>query len=133
MASPIPTKGSPVESHDTMKRATTDVVSVKPASPLAAQFRQQTGTSDKAEIETADGEWYPDFYQESDLLADWSERRGLKHMTRIAIHNKARDTYVVCLPHTENFLYKSARKDSRISMFNTLNAIIILWPHHIFS
>ena len=81
MASPIPTEGSTVESHDPKERTITDVVSVKPASPLADQFRQQTGTSDKAEIETADGEWYSDFYQESELRAAWSERR--KHLVEI--------------------------------------------------
>lgn len=34
MASPIPTEGSTVESHDPKERTITDVVSVKPASPL---------------------------------------------------------------------------------------------------
>ena len=75
MASPIPTEGSTVESHDPKERTITDAVSVKPASPLAYQFRQQTGTSDKAQIETADGERNSNFNQESDLRAAWSERR----------------------------------------------------------
>lgn len=75
MASPIPTEGSTVESHDPKKRTITDAVSVKPASPLAYLFRQQTGTSEKAEIKTADGEWYSDFDEENDLRAAWSERR----------------------------------------------------------
>ena len=77
MASPIPTEGSTVESHDPKERTITDVVSVKPASPLADQFRQQTETSDKAEKETADGERSSDFNQESDLRAAWRERRDI--------------------------------------------------------
>ena len=78
MASPIPTKGSTVESHDPKERTITDVVSVKPASPLADQFRQQTGTEEEAVEETADGERNPDFDQESILRTAWSERRVLE-------------------------------------------------------
>ena len=37
--------------------------------------RQQTGTSEKAGKETADGERFSDFDQESILCAAWSERR----------------------------------------------------------
>ena len=74
MASPIPTEGSTVESHDPKERTITNAVSVKPASPLADQFRQQTGTSEKTEKEIADGERYADFDQESILRAARSER-----------------------------------------------------------
>lgn len=80
MASPIPTEGSTVESHDPQERTITDAVSVKPASPLADQFRQQTGTSEKTEKEIADGERYADFDQESILgLPEASERAYVHH------------------------------------------------------
>ena len=65
MASPIPTEGSPEESHDPKERTITDAVSVKPESPLADQFRQQTRAEVEAVKETADGERNPDFDQES--------------------------------------------------------------------
>lgn len=80
MASPIPTEGSTVDSHDPKERTITDAVSVKPASPLADQFLQQTGTSDKAEIETAEGERNSDFNQESILgLPEASEGAYVHH------------------------------------------------------
>ena len=69
MSSPIPTEGSTVESHDPKERTITDVVSVKPASPLADQFRQQTGAEEEAVKESADGERNSDFDDESDLRA----------------------------------------------------------------
>ena len=56
MTSPIPAKGSPVENHGPKEGIITYAVSVKPASPLTYQFRQQTGTSEKAGKETADEE-----------------------------------------------------------------------------
>ena len=56
-----------MESRCPKERTITDAVSVKPASPLAYLFRQQTGTSEKAGKETADGERFSDFDQESIL------------------------------------------------------------------
>jgi hypothetical protein len=66
-----------VESRCPKERTITDAVSVRPASPLAYQFRQQTDTSEKAGKETADGERFSDFDQESILRAALSERRVL--------------------------------------------------------
>ena len=80
MASPIPTKGSTVESHDPKERTISDAVSVKPASPPPTCSDSRLEHQKKAEIETAEGERNSDFNQESILgLPEASEGAYVHH------------------------------------------------------
>ena len=68
---------------------------------LPHPFRQQTGMSEKAKEETADGERFSDFDQESILRAAWSERRGISLLINTAANSVAAGNNLDLHPLTE--------------------------------
>ena len=68
---------------------------------LPHPFRQQTGMSEKAKEETADGERFSDFDQESILRAAWSERRGISPLINTAANSVAAGNNLDLHPLTE--------------------------------